>query len=74
MDFSYSRKTEALRRRILDFMNEVIYPNEPVYAEQLAAAADRWKSPPGHGGAEDPGPAPPACGTSSSPRAISGRG
>ena len=46
MDFSYSRKTEELRRRVLDFMDEVVYPAEPVYAEQLAAAADRWQSPP----------------------------
>ena len=46
MDFSYSRKTEELRRRVLDFMDEVVYPAEPVYAEQLATAADRWQSPP----------------------------
>ena len=46
MDFSYSRKTEELRRRVLDFMDEVVYPAEPVYAEQLAAADDRWQSPP----------------------------
>ena len=46
MDFSYSPKTEELRRRVLDFMDEVVYPAEPVYAGQLAAADDRWKSPP----------------------------
>ena len=46
MDFSYSRKTEALRRRVLDFMDEVVYPAEPTYAGQLAAADDRWETPP----------------------------
>jgi len=46
MDFSYSPKTEELRRRVLDFMDEVVYPAEPVYAEQLAGADDRWVPPP----------------------------
>ena len=46
MDFSFSRKTEELRRRVLDFMDEVVHPAEPVYAEQLATADDRWQSPP----------------------------
>ena len=46
MDFSYSTKTEALRQRLLAFLEEVIYPNERVYTEQLDAAANRWESPP----------------------------
>ena len=46
MDFSYSARTEALRQRLLVFMDEVIYPNERVYTEQLDAATNRWKSPP----------------------------
>ena len=46
MDFSYSARTEALRLRLLVFMDEVIYPNEPVYTEQLNAATNRWESPP----------------------------
>ena len=46
MDFSYSRKTEALRRRVLDFMDDAVYPAEAAYAEQLAAAGDRWETPP----------------------------
>ena len=46
MDFSYSAKTEALRQRLLVFMDEEIYPNEPVYTEQLEAATNRWESPP----------------------------
>ena len=46
MDFSYSARTEALRQRLLVFMDEVIYPNERVYTEQLDAATNRWESPP----------------------------
>jgi acyl-CoA dehydrogenase len=46
MNFSYSARTEELRRRLLTFMDEVIYPNETVYVEQLEAAANRWASPP----------------------------
>lgn len=46
MDFSYSEKVEALRAKLLAFMDEHIYPNERVYEEQHAAAADRWTWPP----------------------------
>ena len=46
MDFSYSARTEALRQRLLVFMDEVIYPNERVYTEQLDTATNRWESPP----------------------------
>ena len=46
MDFSYPARTEALRQRLLAYMNEVIYPNEQVYATQVDAAANRWDSPP----------------------------
>ena len=46
MDFAYSARTEKLRQRLGAFMREVIYPNERVYAEQVAAADNRWESPP----------------------------
>ena len=46
MDFSYSARTDALLQRLLVFMDEVIYPNERVYTEQLDAATNRWESPP----------------------------
>ncbi|WP_199444616.1 acyl-CoA dehydrogenase family protein [Umezawaea beigongshangensis] len=42
MDFAYDARTEELRGRLLTFMDEVIYPAEPVLEEQLAAAADPW--------------------------------
>ena len=46
MDFAYSTKTEALRQRLLTFMDEVVYPHERPYAAQVDAAANRWESPP----------------------------
>jgi acyl-CoA dehydrogenase len=38
VDFAYSPRTEELRARVLEFMDRHIYPNEPVYASQLASA------------------------------------
>ena len=49
MDFAYDSHTEELRKRLLDFMDEWIYPAEPVFAEQVARATqagDRWRRPP----------------------------
>jgi acyl-CoA dehydrogenase len=46
MDFAYSAKVEDYRARLNAFMDEVVYPNERTYYEQLEAAADRWVSPP----------------------------
>lgn len=43
MDFAYSEKVEALRARLLAFMDEHIYPNEAVYDAQQAAMTDRWQ-------------------------------
>jgi acyl-CoA dehydrogenase len=45
MDFSYSPRTEALRKQLLRFMDEHIYPNEPVIAAEIdanTAAGKRW--------------------------------
>jgi acyl-CoA dehydrogenase len=45
MDFAYTPKTQALRERLLAFMDEHIYPAEPRYDEELAAntaAGRRW--------------------------------
>ncbi|WP_423820666.1 acyl-CoA dehydrogenase family protein [Salinisphaera sp. SPP-AMP-43] len=41
-----SDKAEALRERLLAFMDEHVYPNESVYAEQHAMGDDRWAEPP----------------------------
>ncbi|GAA5236612.1 acyl-CoA dehydrogenase [Verticiella sediminum] len=37
MDFAFTPKVEALRERLLGFMNEHIYPNEERYDAELAA-------------------------------------
>ena len=41
MDFEFSDKTKELRRRLLAFMDEHIYPNEPRYYEQTEH--ERWQ-------------------------------
>jgi acyl-CoA dehydrogenase len=49
MDFAYDDRTQELRERLLAFMAEVVYPAEPVYAEQVAQAAKtghEWERPP----------------------------
>jgi acyl-CoA dehydrogenase len=46
MDFSYSQKVEGYRARLSAFMDEVVYPNERSFFEQLEAGADRWQVPP----------------------------
>ncbi len=43
MDFAYTEKVETLRRRVQDFMDRHVYPNEAVYRDQQAAMADRWQ-------------------------------
>jgi acyl-CoA dehydrogenase len=43
MDFEYSDRTKDLLEKLGKFMDEVIYPAEPVYEEQLNSAKDRWQ-------------------------------
>jgi acyl-CoA dehydrogenase len=46
MDFSYSPKTQALRERVMAFMDEHVFPNEHRYHQEQAAntaAGTRWK-------------------------------
>jgi len=43
VDFSHSEKSAVLQERLLAFMAEHIYPNEPVYISQQAAMIDRWQ-------------------------------
>lgn len=45
MDFTYSPKVEALRGKLLAFMERHVYPAEPIAAEQQAAMTDRWHPP-----------------------------
>ena len=46
MDFAFDAHTEELRGKLLEFMDEHIYPAEPILAEQLAEAEDPWTPPP----------------------------
>jgi acyl-CoA dehydrogenase len=38
MDFAYSARTEELRDELLDFMEQFVYPAEPMYERQMAEA------------------------------------
>ncbi|HEY1673575.1 MAG TPA: acyl-CoA dehydrogenase family protein, partial [Streptosporangiaceae bacterium] len=42
MEFGFDDVTLKLRDNLLAFMDEKIYPAEPVFAEQLAAQSDPW--------------------------------
>jgi acyl-CoA dehydrogenase len=48
MDFAYDARTEELRGQLLSFMDEYVYPAEPVFAQQREEAKDddRWAAPP----------------------------
>ena len=46
MNFEYSDKVEALRGRLMAFMDEHVYPNEKTYHDQIEAAEDHWALPP----------------------------
>lgn len=45
MDFAFDARTEELRERLLAFMDEYVYPAEPVAAEQRARMASPWDTP-----------------------------
>jgi len=45
MDFEYSDKVKDLERRLVAFMNAHVYPNEPVFRQQIADG-DRWQPTP----------------------------
>lgn len=46
MDFEHSPRSKALQRELLRFMDEHVYPAEPVYAEQLRSQGDVHVQPP----------------------------
>ena len=46
MDFSYDDTTREYVERLLAFMDEHVYPSEPVFAEQQAARPGAWGPPP----------------------------
>ncbi|WP_088313830.1 acyl-CoA dehydrogenase family protein [Kineosporia sp. R_H_3] len=42
MEFGFDARTEDLRRQVLAFMDEHVYPNEQTFRDQAAALDDRW--------------------------------
>ena len=40
MDFVYSEKVRTLQKRVADFMERFVYPNQQTYRDQLAAATE----------------------------------
>ena len=46
MDFAFDALTEDLRGQLTEFMDTCVYPAEPVFDEQMAAAAEPWTAPP----------------------------
>lgn len=46
MQFAYDEETEALRARLTAFLDDHVYPAEPVYAAQAAERDDEWSAPP----------------------------
>jgi len=46
MDFDYTPRVRELIEKLNKFMDEVIYPAEPVFEEQMKSSKDRWSLPP----------------------------
>ena len=46
MRFAHTDKVEAIRLKLIAFMNEHVYPNEARFEAWLAAAPSRWSEPP----------------------------
>ncbi|MEB3371070.1 acyl-CoA dehydrogenase family protein [Saccharopolyspora mangrovi] len=46
MEFAFDAKTQELQGELLEFMDSHIYPAEPVFAQQLDEAPDRWSAHP----------------------------
>ena len=48
MDFGYTPAVEQWRERVQDFLDEVIYPAEPTFRDQVLAQASTnpWGRPP----------------------------
>jgi acyl-CoA dehydrogenase len=46
MDFGFDTRTQELYDALIDFMNECVYPAEPVFTEQMAALDNPWARPP----------------------------
>ncbi len=46
MDFDYSPKVQDLRKKVSQFMDDHVHPNEQTFEDQLNSGPDRWQIPP----------------------------
>lgn len=46
MDFDFSPKVKDLQKRVQQFMDDHVYPNEEMYHHQVDTQGDRWQIPP----------------------------
>src|SRR6266568_1815546 len=46
MDFAFSPHADELRKELLAFMDDYVYPAEPVHEQQMAASGERYFHPP----------------------------
>jgi acyl-CoA dehydrogenase len=46
MNFDFSDKVKNLQKRLIQFMEDVVYPNEATYERQLNESSNRWQIPP----------------------------
>jgi len=46
MEFGFDERTEELRTQVREFMDEMVFPNEPVLAAQIEEERGTWREPP----------------------------
>ena len=46
MDFDFSPKVQDLQKKVSQFMDDHVYPNEQTFEDQLNSGPDRWQIPP----------------------------
>jgi acyl-CoA dehydrogenase len=46
MEFAFDARTEELRTQVREFMNEFVFPAEPVLAQQIEEQRGSWQEPP----------------------------
>ena len=46
MDFGFDQTTSELQQRLLEFMDDCVYPAEARFADEVASADDPWRTPP----------------------------
>ena len=46
MDFDFSPKVQDLRKKVSQFMEDHVHPNEQTFEDQLNSGPDRWQVPP----------------------------